>query len=345
MENCDTRMLSQDAQQEIRRQAIRGIKQGKTQTLVAKELGVQQATLNRWWKRYQKGGWEALRKKKRGRRFGEDRKLTLDQEKALQKLIVDKTPDQLKMRFALWSREAVRQLIKSEYGVEYGLQSMSLVLKRWRFTPQRPVKRAYEQRPAEVKKWMDESYPEVEKQAKEQNAEIWWADETAVKAECHFRRSFSPKGKTPVVRQPAKRFHSSLISAINNQGKMQWMALKEPLNTEIFITFLKQIIKYRKRKIILIVDNLRVHHSRLVKEWVEQNKHRIELYYLPAYCPEMNPDEYLNNDLKQNVTMQEVPRNKEDLDAIVWVKMFLLSIRPERVKSFFRHPAVRYAAL
>lgn len=86
----------------------------------------------------------------------------------------------------------------------------------------------------------------------------------------------------------------------------------------------KQIIKYRKRKIILIVDNLRVHHSRLVKEWVEQNKHRIELYYLPAYCPEMNPDEYLNNDLKQNVTMQEVPRNKEDLDAIVWVKMFLL---------------------
>ena len=344
MENRDSRTLSQDAQEELRRQAIRAVKSGRSQALVAKEFGVQAATLNRWWKRYQEGGWPALRKKRRGRRFGEDRKLTAEQEELIQKKIVDHTPDQLKMRFALWTREAVRQLIEREFGVRYGLQAMSLVLKRWGFTPQRPVKRAYEQRPADVQKWMQERYPEVEKQAKEEKAEIWWADETAVKPECHFRRGYSPKGKTPVVRQPAKRFHSSLISAINNKGKMQWMALDQALNTDIFLRFLKQLIKYRRQKIILIVDNLRVHHSHIVKEWVQKHKNRIELVYLPSYSPDLNPDEYLNNDLKQNVTKEKVPANKQELDAMVWIKMFMLSIRPERIKSFFRHPSVIYAA-
>lgn len=341
----DARTLTQEAQEEVRRHAIKMLNRGRTQLEVAKELGIYPTTLTRWWKRYQQGGWNALKKKKRGRRLGEDRKLSMEQELHIQKLIVDKTPDQLKMRFALWTREAVRQLIIQEFGVEYNLKTMSEVLRRWGFTPQRPVKRAYEQRPAEVNKWLNETYPEVEKRAKEEKAEIWWADETAVKPECHFRRSYSPKGKTPVVRQPAKRFHSSLISAINNKGKMQWMALKQALNTDIFMQFLKQLIKYRKRKIILIVDNLRVHHSLVIKEWLKNNSKRIELVYLPSYSPDLNPDEYLNNDLKQSVTSSEVPKNKSDLDAIVYVKMFMLSIRPERIKSFFRHPSVQYAGV
>ncbi|MET3871422.1 IS630 family transposase [Puniceicoccus vermicola] len=345
MENRDARTLSQDAQQEMRRQAIRALKKGRTQTQVAKDFGVAQPTVNRWWKRFEVGGWAAIGKGKRGRQDGSGRKMTADQEKEIQKLITDKTPDQLKLRFALWTREAVRELIKNRFKIEYGLQSMSVVLARWGFTPQRPLKKAYEQRPAEVKQWMGEVYPEVKKKAKAEKAEIWWGDETAIKPECHFRRSFSPKGVTPVVRQSAKRFHSSLISAINNQGKMQWMPLKEAINSETFLKFLRQLVKFRKRKIILIVDNLRVHHSKPVKEWLEQNTHRIELVFLPAYSPELNPDEYLNNYLKQTVTAEERLTDKVELDATVKVKMFLLGIRKHLVKSFFRHPAVQYAGL
>jgi len=345
MEDRDARTLSQDAQEEMRRQAIRSVKKGKTQTEVAAELGVTQSTVNRWWKRFEGGGWAALRKKRRGRRLGSGRKMSLDQEEEIQKLITDKTPDQLKMRFALWTREAVRQLILDRFGIEYGLQTMSTVLSRWGFTPQRPLKRAYEQRPAEVKRWMEQTYPQVEKKAKAEGAEIWWGDETAIKPECHFRRSYSPKGTTPVARQSAKRFHSSLISAVNNRGKMQWMPLKEPINAESFLRFLKQVIKFRKRKIVLILDNLRVHHSKLVRQWLERNSHRIELVFLPAYSPELNPDEYLNNYLKQTVTAEERHTDKADLDATVKVKMILLEVHEHLVKSFFRHPAVRYASL
>ena len=248
------------------------------------------------------------------------------------------------MKYALWTREAVRELIAERYGVRYALQSLSVVLKRWGFTPQRPLKRAYEQRPAEVKCWLQEEYPHIKAQAKAENAEIWWGDETAVKPEAHTRRSFAPRGKTPVVRQPARRFHSSLISALNNQGKMQWMALKEALNADLLIRFLKQLIKHRKRKIILIVDNLRVHHAKLVKGWLEEHKERIEVFYLPAYSPELNPDEYLNNDLKQTIASDGVAITQGELDAQVSVSLFMLSIRPHRISSFFRHPKAKYAA-
>ena len=344
MESRDARTLNQDAQQELRCRGIKMIKKGRTQQEVADELEVTRQAVGKWWKLYKEGGWTALKKGRRGRRDGDKRRLSPEQESEIQKLICDKTPDQLKLKYALWTREAVGKLIQDKYGISYTLPALGMILKRWGFTAQRPLKKAYEQSPAKVKQWLEESYPAVEKKAKEENAEIWWGDETAIKPECHYRRSFSPKGRTPVIRQPAKRFHSALISAINNRGKMQWMALQQSLDSDLFIKFLRQLIKYRKRKIILIVDNLRVHHSKPVKEWLEEQQEKIELVFLPSYSPELNPDEYLNNYLKQTITREGPPRDKESLDDEVWFHMTCLRDLAHRICSFFRHPAVIYAA-
>lgn len=344
MEIRDARTLSQDAQQELRCRGIKMIKKGRTQQEVADELDVTRQAVGKWWKLFKDGGWAALKKGQRGRRHGDKRLMSPEQESEIQKLICDKTPDQLKLKYALWTREAVGKLIREKYGIVYTLPALGMILKRWGFTAQRPLKKAYEQSPAKVKQWLEESYPAVEKKAKQENAEIWWGDETAIKPECHYRRSFSPRGKTPVIRQPAKRFHSALISAINNRGKMEWMALQQSLDSDLFIKFLRQLIKYRKRKIILIVDNLRVHHSKPVKQWLEENQARIELVFLPSYSPELNPDEYLNNYLKQTVTKEGAPTDKESLDDEVWFHMTCLRDLAHRICSFFRHPAVTYAA-
>lgn len=297
-ETRDVRRLPQVAQEEVRRQAIALLKRGLTQGEVAATVQVHRGTINDWWKRYRQGGWAALKKRHRGRAKGSHRSLSSEQEAEVQRLITDHTPDQLKLVYALWTRQAVIDLITERFGVTYALQTMSEILARWGFTPQRPVKRAYEQNPAAVKRWLEESYPEVETRAKAEKAEIFWTDETAVTPDAHTLRGFAPKGQTAVVRQPAKRFHSSVLSAINNQGKMEWMALKQLLNAYVFIRFLGQLIKYRRHKVYLIVDNLRVHHAKPVKQWLEQHKTRIEVVYLPAYSPELNPDEYLNQTLK-----------------------------------------------
>lgn len=324
--------------------AVRMVLKGRKQKEVAEELQVSEQAVCGWMRRFRDGSWDALGKGQRGRRLGQKRKLTERQEQEVQKLITDKTPDQMKMPFALWNRAAVRELIEHRYSISYGLPMISRLLRRWGFTPQRPVRKAYEQRPVEVRKWIDEVYPQVVARAEAEGAQIWWGDETAVKPECHYRRGYAPKGRTPVVRQPARRFHSSLISAINNRGWMEWMALKEPLNAKTFIRFMGQLIKNRKRKVFLIVDNLRVHHSKPVKEWVHARKDRIELFFLPAYSPELNPDEYLNNHLKQTVTREGAPKDKEDLDIEVWLNMLLLKIDRELIQRFFRHPHVQYAA-
>ena len=344
MERRDARRLTQDAQQEVRRQAIKMLRKGMTQRAVARELDVSRQHVGYWWKRYREGGWGAIQKGRRGRAEGSKRKLTDEQEVCIQKLLTDHTPDQLKMKFALWTREAVRELIRERFGVEYAPQSLSVLLRRWGFTPQKPLKRAYEQNPAKVREWMDTRYPAIEARARQEKAEIFWGDETAVKPEAHNRRSYSPKGKTPVVRQSARRFHSSVISAISKRGKMHWMALKDALNAESFITFLKQLIKGRRRKVYLIVDNLRVHHSKPVKQWLDEHKERIEVFYLPSYSPELNPDEYLNNHLKRTVFAEGLATTKKTLDEKVHTTLRWISYFPDLIASFFHHPNVLYAA-
>jgi len=339
----DTRTLNQDAQEEIRRQAMRLVGNGKSKTEVASLLGVGRSTVSRWFSRYKDGGWAVLRKRKRGRAVGTDRRLSAEQEKEVQKTIVDHTPDQLKMAFALWSRRAVQQRVMDKYGIRYTLQGIGKLLKDRGFTPQRPAKRAIERNDEAVKKWKELEYPQLAARAKAEKAEIWWADETAAKPECHFRRSYSPKGKTPVVRQSAKRFHSSMISALNNHGKLEWMALADAMNSETFLIFLQQMIKYRKRKIILIVDNLKVHHSKSVAQWCDANRERIELVFLPAYSPQINPDEYLNNGLKQFLASKPPAKDKPQLNAMLEVFMLRLSAVKKRVQAFFWHPEVAYA--
>ena len=346
MEKRDARKLSADAQQELRIRAVKMVKTGMSMTRLAVSsiLEVSSKQVGSWVKRYEQGGYQALQSKQKGRPEGSGQQLTSEQEKEIQKLITDKMPDQLKLKFALWSREAVRKLIQDRYGITFVLQHISNLLKRWGFTPQRPIKRAYEQMPAAAQKWMEETYPSIKEKASNENATIYWGDETAVKPEAHVRRSYAPKGKTPTVRQPAKRFHSSVISAINNQGKMVWMALKNAMNADLFITFLKRLIHGKKRKVILIVDNLRAHHSKKVKAWLSENTERIEVYYLPSYSPELNPDEYLNQTLKKEVSREGVAKVETELKKQVRRAMYSLQKQASKIKNLFKHPKAKYAA-
>ncbi len=180
-------------------------------------------------------------------------------------------------------------------------------LKRWGFTPQKPAKRAYEQNPDAVAKWMEETYPSISKEAQSQNAEIHWGDETGVRNDCQHGRGYAPKGQTPILRRKAKRFSTNMISSVTNQGKVRWMIDRETLTSQVSIRFMERLLKDSKKEVFLIVDNLQVHHSAPVKEWLEANKERLSLFYLPSYSPDRNPDEYLNGDLKSELGRKAPP--------------------------------------
>ena len=344
MKNDDARTLTSAAQEQLRKQAIRLRKRGETYTEIGKILGIHKHTAWKWWKKYQSEGLKGLKVQTRGRRIGAQRRLALSQELRIQQLITDNTPDQLKLTFALWTRQAVQEIIQFEYGCRMPIRTVGAYLQRWGFTPQKPVKQAYEQRPTAVKKWLKEEYVAIAQRAKQEKAEIHWGDETGIRSDSQHGRSYAPKGKTPVIRLSAKRTSVNMISTVTNQGKVRFMIYKETMSAQVLITFLKQLIKGAGRKIFLVLDNLRVHHAKLVKEWVDKHRQEIELFYLPSYSPELNPDEYLNGDLKAGVHSRPPSRSQKHLIKKVKSHMVKLQKLPARVSRYFKHPKIAYAA-
>ncbi len=342
MEKDDFRTVDDAIRSSYRKKAIALIKEGVKKGEVADLFGVNKNTVSNWWKNYKQTG--GFKSKKKGVKSEDKKLLKAEQEKAIQLMIIDKMPDQLKLAYGLWTRKAVKELVEREFGVVLAINTMGDYLRKWGFTPQKPKKKAYEQCPKKVQKWIDEEYPEIKKKAKTENAEIQWADETGVRNNCQHGRSYAPKGKTPTKMSMSKRFSLNMISTVTNQGKVQFMIYSENMNLDRFIEFLKQLTKNSSHKIFLILDNLRVHHSHIVKDWVKENKEKIELFFLPAYSPEKNPDEYLNCDLKQGLSNKPAPQNQEKLKENLENHMQMLVQNPDRVQKYFNHKDTKYAA-
>ena len=277
------------------------------------------------------------------------------------KLIIDKNPQQLQFKFALWTREAVRQLIKQEIGEELPISTVGDYLKKWKFTSKKPIKRAYERKDEKTKAWLEEEYPKIKKQAKAEGADIWWAEKQGktcdLMSQGNFVRTacvslptnlkgYAPIGSKnkPVLKHPARKFKINMISAITNTGKTMFALYDEIVNVEKFIDFLQKVIESNDKKVYMIVDNLRVHHAKLVTAWIEKHKNRIAIFYLPPYLPDYNPDEYLNQDYKRNANKNRIPTNLTELRENTENYMDDLIKDTKKVSNFFKHPSISYAA-
>jgi transposase len=344
MEPIDMRSLSREARHERRVQVIRLREAGHHYDDIAAQTGLSRTGVFDICKRYANGGSSGLLDKIGGRKTGEKRLLSAEQEREVRGLICDKTPNQLKMPYALWTRGAVSDLIERRFGVRVPVRTMGLYLARWGFTPQKPLRRAYEQSPAAVKKWLEEQYPVIAARAMFEGAEMHWGDETGLRSDDVRGRSYAPKGETPVVRINSKREGLSVISTVTNKGQMRWKIFEGAINADILIDFMGRLIKGAPKKIFLILDNLRVHHSKPVKAWLAKHTDQIEVFYLPSYSPELNPDEMANADIKHVVTTQAPARTKLQLVKVTARHLRSVQKTPERVRKYFEHGPVRYAA-
>jgi transposase len=345
MEKEDARYQTLEQLHERRKQVIRLHKKGIKVMQIVAMTGLSHPTVRSTIDLFEAGGWANVRPTPRGRIKGDGRVLSSAQEDAIQRMIIDKRPEQLKMDFSLWSRAAVGQLIEQEFGIKLQVRSIGKYLARWGFTPQKPIKRAYEQSPAAVQAWLEGEYPAIEQRARAEGGEIHWGDETALVNTDVRGRSYAPAGKTPVTMAVGgTRQKLSMIATVTNQGKTRWMIIDEAFDAEKLIEFLQALIKDAGKKVFLILDNLRVHHSKLVKAWVAERKDQIELFYLPSYSPQLNPEERLNADLKQEMGKRVPVRTKAKLREAANEHMLMLEKTPERVIGYFQDRRVRYAA-
>jgi len=340
----DARQLSDDALEVLRLRALRGVDLGFSEADMAAVLGVSRDTVCRWWTAYTAGGIDALPHERSGRPLGSGRFLSDEQASRIRSLIDTNTPEQLGIHSALWTRRAVGELIRKEFNIDLAERTVGEYLRRWGYTPKKPQRHAQKQDPDEVAQWLEETYPAIEKQAAEEDAEIHWCDETGVAADHHPGTGYSPKGQPATMEVPGPHIRMNQISTITNEGSVRFMTYKGAMNDALFLVFLGRLLRTTTKKILLITDHLTAHEDDRVNEWVEAHQDRIQLFYLPKYSPEMNPVEYLNNDMKATVNADGLPDNKDTLRSRMQRFMRKLYHLPEHVMSYFLAPSVQYAA-
>jgi len=341
--NYDARMLDPKAKEALRlRVAHAVVDDGMSQAEAVRIFHVGRTSVHNWTKAYEQGGDDALRAK----RMGRPKRSTLlgHQAAAVVNHITDHTPDQLKLPFVLWTREAVQQLIGDRFDLHVSLSTVGRCLRRWGFTPQKPVRRAYEQDPEAVDHWLKETYPKIKARAKREKAEIHWGDEMGLRSDHQTGTSYAPKGKTPVIAGTGQRFGCNMISTITNNGTLRFMVFKRRFTADVMIDFLRRLVRQADRKLFVILDGHPVHRSKKVKAWVADRVDEIELFQLPGYSPQLNPDELLNQDVKSNALGRRRPSNQDEL--ITDVRSYLRGTQrqPSIVRNYFNEEHVRYAA-
>jgi len=341
MRKNDARKLDHKTLEAIRIRAVEQVQAGESPEVVIKALGFSRVCIYNWLAAYRAGGWQALRAKPLK---GRPRKITGRQMKWIYDAVTLKNPLQFKFEFALWTRPMIRVLIKEKFGIKLSLASVGRLLAQLGLTCQKPLTRAFQQNPALVDKWLKEEFPKIRAKAKRKGAEIFFADEAGVRSDAHSGRTWAPKGKTPVITTTGARFSLNMISAVSPRGQLRFMVISGRVAGKQFIEFLRRLVHGTKRPIFLIVDGHPVHRSAKVKNLVKSLNGALELFYLPPYSPELNPDEHVWNDLKNNGVGRMQISGPDDMKRKVVSHLKWMQNTPDLIRSFFQAPTTKYAA-
>lgn len=338
----DARGLSPQAQESLRRRAILAVRGGRGIAETARLFGVSRMAIYSWLRRVREGDLRSLKSRRRGR--PPEPRLKPYQIGATVRMITSGCPDQLLLPFALWTREAVRDLLRRRFGVEVSVWTVGRYLRSWGFTPQKPLRRAYERDAESVRRWLQREYPAIRALARRLGAEIHWLDEMGVRSDHQAGRSFGRRGETPVIPGTGRRFGCNMISTITNKGVLAFMVFTGRFSARVLLRFLRRLLKHRPVTVFVIGDGHPVHKASAVRRWLKQHRDRIRLYYLPPYSPDLNPDELLNQDVKTNAVGRRRAATQQEL--IDGVRGYLRSTQrqPEIVRSYFHEENVAYAA-
>lgn len=340
----DARVLSDEVLESLRLRVLHGCELGWCETDLAQLFGLARETVCRWWSAYRAGGVDALPQERTGRPIGSGR--TLDDALAarIQAKIQGHCPADWGIASPLWTRRAVRDLIRIECAIDMPIRTVGEYLKRWGYTPKKPRRKAKGQDPEQLREWLENIYPAIADAAKEEGGEIHWCDEKGVGANEFCGRGYAPIGKTPEIEVAAHPCQMNVVSTITNEGKVRFMTYRSTMTAAVFILFLKRLLSGAHKKIFLIVDQLPVHTSAAVEQWLQGREEHIEMFYLPPRFPERNPDEYLNNDIHHGVNAANLPNTQSELRDNVQRFLHSLAKLPEHVANYFKNAYINYAA-
>jgi len=343
MKKNDARRLNHKTLTELRKRAISSVQDGESPEVVARALGINRVTIYGWLARYRDGGWGALDARKRG---GRPPKLDGKALRWIYRTVTRKNPEQMNFPFALWTTAMIAALIYRKFRIQVSRWSVGRLLNQLGLSVQRPMWRAYQQNPKEVEQWLKDEYPKIAAKAKRLKARIFFGDEAGVRSDFHSGTTWGVRGRTPIVSTTGQRFGCNMISAVSPRGELRFMVTKGRVGAKVFIDFLKRLLRDIPGRIFLIVDGHPAHKAKLVKTFIEsvKVKDRLQLFFLPPYSPELNPDEWVWNDLKNNGIGRKIITSKDQMKKEVVSHLRSLQKASDKVRSFFQAPTTKYAA-
>jgi transposase len=340
----DARRLSPEGQEDLRRRVVAAVAGGMTQAEAARVFVVAPQSVSRWMAAWRRRGSKGLAGRRRGRKQGEQKALSARQQRKLRYAVCEHTPATFGLDGLVWTRKAVAELIEARHGLRLSLTTVGKYLRSWGLSPQKPIRRAYEQDPQKVAQWLEQDYPAIAARARTEDAVVLWLDQTGIRSDAATARTWAPKGQTPVVGKTGKRFSVNAMCAISNTGQLYFTVYTGSFNASVFIPFLDRLVTHLDRKVHLIVDGHPVHRRKSVAQWVADHGEAIEMHFLPGYSPELNPDEILNADLKRAVAATTAPKTITELERAIRSVLHRRQKQPNRIRSYFGKPEVRYAA-
>jgi transposase len=339
MRDDDGRKLDHKTLEAMRLRAVAAVESGVHPEDVAASLGMARGTVYGWLAKYREGGTDALKAKPVP---GRPPRLSGEQMRRLYGLITGIDPRQLEFEFALWTREMVRVLIRREFNVALSAVSVGRLLRTLGLSPQRPLWRAWQADPAAVHRWKDEDFPAIRAQAKRDGATVYFADEAGVRSDYHAGTTWAPVGRTPVVKATGARHALNMISAITAQGLLRFSTYTGSFTASVFIDFCRKLVTDTPGPVYLVVDGHPTHRAKAVKDYVASTHGRLHLFTLPAYSPQLNPDEWVWKNVKADRLGRTSVTSGDDFKSKIIGALRRLQKMPHLVRAFFADPDLRY---
>jgi transposase len=335
----DGRQMHRQALDTIRAHALARIGAGETVTAVMASYGLCRTTLYKWRRKLEARGGTVLLS---GTPSGRPPRLTPKQKAQVFRWLNGKDPRQYGFDFGLWTRRLVGALVQERFGVVLGVTAVGRLLAELHITPQKPLRRAYERDPEAVARWERETYPALRRRAKRRGATIFFLDEAGIRSDAPLGRTWAPRGQTPIVPTSGQRQSVNAISAVSPLGAFWYKVFTGRLNATTFRTFLRAFLRGRRHPVFLVVDGHPAHRARLIADFVQTQRGRLELHFLPGYAPDLNPDEFVWNHLRQKGVTKTPLRRNESLSARVEADLAAIKVDRKLLRSFFHAPSVAY---
>ena len=337
----DGRTLDHATLEQIRKMAIRRVREGEKPAAVIAAYGFCRTTIYKWMKAA-RGRGRGLRALDSTRGTGRPRSLTPAQERQVFRWVNGRDPRQYGLDFGLWTRSIVALLIRRKFGVRLGVSAVGALLAKLELTSRKPLQRAYQRDPQAIARWQRETYPALARQAKRQGAEILFWDESGFRADTVHGKTWGLRGQTPIVHRPGQRRSVSAAAAVSARGEFWFCTYPGGLNGELFVELLRQLMHRRSKPVFLVLDSLPAHKRAMVRDYVDSTDGRLSLHFLPGYAPDLDPDELVWSYVKRTGTARRPLQKREQLRERVDAQRAAVRADRKLVRSFFQAPSVAY---